>query len=177
VQWTVEPQAGGIVQFLQCNQGSAEAHAMGITERIPTMLCGWFAPAVATVLSARFSEPGVPRLTAFELDALMAELRDPLRLLPEVARCMQATRAAREAYTARFGDCAPFCDVNVDPSAGPIVTPSDECTVSGFLTQEAGPWELSHWLRSLPGDSVVARRVGIMRNRLSRFLLREVRMH
>ena len=125
--------------------------------------CGWYAPALAELLAARFHAPGIPRLTPSGLVALLAELRDEAIVLAQVAECMRSTLAERGRYTARYGGAAPFVPPNVDPAAGDIVAPSDERTISGFMGQEAGPWELSHWLRTRDPASATARRVGILR--------------
>jgi hypothetical protein len=79
---------------------------------------------------------------------------------------MRSLRGWRREYTERHPGA--FVAPNVDEALGEIVAPSDERTVTGFLSAEVGPWELSHWLRCAPGDSPVARRVGILRHHLSR---------
>ena len=90
-------------------------------------------------------------------------MRDEAVVLTQVAECMRSTLAERGRYTARYGGAAPFIPPNVDPAAGDIVAPSDERTMSGFMGQEAGPWEISHWLRTRDPASATARRVGILR--------------
>jgi hypothetical protein len=111
-------------------------------------------PTPSSCLSAAPPPPGHP------------QLREPAIILPAVTESMRSIRAARVAYTERFPGA--FVAPNVDEALGEIIAPSDERTVTGYLSAEAGPWELSHWLRSASGGSEVAARVGILRHHLAR---------
>lgn len=165
--WAPAPQSQGTIHITTLNQMGPEATALGRAEGLPTMLCGFFATGVAKLLAQRYPVGDGPlRLTAAQLVALARELREPAILLPAVTESMRSIRAARIAYTERFPGA--FVAPNVDEALGEIIAPSDERTVTGYLSAEAGPWELSHWLRSAPGGSEVAARVGILRHHLAR---------
>lgn len=124
------------------SQLSEDANALGVAEGTPTMLCGWFATALAGMACERIPASG--RLPLVALLQLIRDMRSVEAVIPRVRDRLRATRAWRNAYIEHHaGEFKP-----ADVAAGGPVAPTDPATVRGFSESCAGCWEVADLLRS-----------------------------
>ena len=145
----ISPLHGGVIGVRTLNQMGQVARETAASFDLNTMLCGWFSIASARFLASRLpASSAPPALTHAQLLQLCQELEDPANLQPALVGALRTVEAGRQAYAQAHPSS--FLLPNVDEAKGPIISPTDDRTLRGFMRMECAPNDLSHWLRSQP---------------------------